>query len=338
MTDVLLRGDCLELMPQIPDNSVSLVLCDLPYGITNCDWDRRIDLAALWEQYKRVVEPCGMIALFAQQPFTTDLINSKREWFKYEWTWPKRKNAGALAVKFRPMSSHESVVVFQKQPAPRASDVPGFAEILRYLCGEYAKAGLNGARLTEITGTSTAARHYFEDSQWMLPTAEHYAKLRAATGAFLRDYGGLRRAYYGGDGLAAHYHPPGVVPYTGTSKRHRGRVCECYGVRQDGQPHKTTGNPPSVLRFASPDVMGVRFHPTQKPVDLLEFLIRTYTNEGDLVLDNCMGSGSTCVAAVNTNRHYIGIEKDDRYYQIACQRVEKAKNADRQMELEEQPC
>ena len=231
----LMQGDCLELMAGIPDGSVDMVLCDLPYGTTRNKWDAVIPFEPLWAHYKRIVKDNGAIVLFSQQPFTSALIVSNMPMFRYEWIWRKSAASGFLNAKKMPLKAHENVCVFYKR----------------------------------------------------LPT----------------------------------YNPQMTEgkPYTATA----GRASENYRKGIGGAVTVNTGfrYPFDVFLFKRDKD---RLHPTQKPVPLLEYLIKTYTNEGETVLDNCMGSGSTGVACVNTGRDFIGIELDPEYFKIAEERIHGA--------------
>lgn len=228
----LLLGDCLELMKSIPDRSVNLILCDLPYGTTRNKWDSVIPFDDLWREYERICY--GAIVLTASQPFTSSLVMSNPRLFKYAWVWEKSLKTNFLNAKKQPLRSHEDVLVF------------------------YAKQ----------------------------PT----------------------------------YNPQGLRPGKISGGN---RLTGSYGAwTPNGTEQENTGYPTSVLKIANPNHGNV--HPTQKPVSLMEYLIRTYTNECDLVLDNCMGSGTTGVACVNTNRRFIGIEKDEKYFEIASNRINEA--------------
>jgi len=234
----LFRGDCLEVMATLPEKSIDLVLCDLPYGTTQNKWDSVIPFEPLWAAYKRICR--GPVVLTASQPFTSALVMGNPKWFQHEWVWEKNKASGHLNCKRRPLRAHEDILVFS-------------AEVPRYF-----------PQMT--TGHEPG----------------HYAVRRTHTS----NYGAQRPTAYGGS---------------------------------------TTRYPRSVLKFPivnndDPE----RKHPTQKPVPLMEYLIRTYTNEGDTVLDNCMGSGTTGVACIRTNRRFIGIEKDAHIFAIAKQRIERA--------------
>jgi len=237
----LFLGDCLEVMKQIEDNSIDLILCDLPYGTTACKWDSLIDFESLWEQYERVTKQNSAIVLTASQPFTTKLIMSKIEWFRYEWIWEKTQATGHLDAKKRPMKAHENVCVFyKKQPIYNYQKTFGHAR--------------------------------------KVSTAKHKRNTKT-------------------------------------------NQTEIYGKYDNFTDYDTTERyPRSVLTFAS-DKQKCALHPTQKPVALFEYFIKTYSNEGDLILDNCMGSGTTAIACINNNRNWIGIEKEEKYFDIANERI-----------------
>lgn len=224
----LMQGDCLELMNQIPDGSVDMVLCDLPYGTTQNKWDSVIPFEALWAEYRRIRKPSAAIILTAAQPFTSALIMSNVEEFKYSWIWRKSKPTGHLNAKKQPMRNTEDVTVFYRHQCLYSPQ---------------------GVRDTDVM----------------------------------------------------------------VSRTNRGNYGECSKTTRQ----TVTGYPTTLLEFATENGT----HPTQKPVALMEYLIRTYTNEGDTVLDNTMGSGTTGVACANTGRKFIGIEMDAGYFEIAQKRI-----------------
>ncbi len=232
----LMHGDCLELMKDIPDGSVDMILCDLPYGTTACKWDSIIPFKPLWEQYKRLIKDEGAICLFGSEPFSTELRHSNLKMFKYDWIWEKEQGANFMLCKYQPYKVHEIISVFRKK---KHLYTPQMTKGNPYISGK----GTSG----EITNNVTKVQ-----------------------------------------------------------------------TQNNG-----TRYPRSIQRFNTEKSKG-SFHPTQKPVALLEYLIKTYTNECDIVLDNCMGSGSTGVACVNTDRRFIGIELDDKYFEIAKQRIDAA--------------
>jgi site-specific DNA-methyltransferase (adenine-specific) len=229
----VLHGDCLELMKDIPDKSIDMILCDLPYGTTACKWDTVIPFEPLWEQYKRIIKDNGAIVLTASQPFTM---------FKYEWVWNKITGRGHLVAKHRPMAQHENVVVFGKGKTKYNPQM--------VLMDNPQKGKSMESSRTSIMGGKT--------------TKESEAIIRT------------------------HKYPKTII---------------------------TQG------------VDGKYAHPTQKPVALFEYLIKTYTNEGDLVLDNCAGSGTTGVACKNLNRNFILIEKEQEYIDIINKRLSLIPNA-----------
>ena len=234
----LIQGDCLEKMNGIPDANVDLILCDLPYGTTACKWDSVIPFEPLWSHYKRIIKKNGAIVLTASQPFTTKLISSNIEHFKYCWVWDKVRGVGFQIAKFRPMMRTEDVVVFGN--------------------GKGALATYN-AQMVERDKIKKSKCYSSSDSN---PLAHNDGQEREYT----------------------HKYPTNIIEVSNASQK--GKV-----------------------------------HPTQKPVALMEYLIRTYTNEGETVLDNCMGSGTTGVACKNLNRGFIGIELDPRFFKIAEKRI-----------------
>lgn len=238
----LMKGDCLERMKEIPSGSVDMVLTDPPYGTTQCKWDSIIPLWPMWEQLKRIIKPSGAIVMTAAQPFTSALVMSNADQFKYQWVWEKNLKTGNLNAKRMPMCGHEDVVVF-------CAKTPTYNPQKRKRTTE-AKSGNKRNSKTEVYGRQ---REFYVDNQ--------------------SDF---------------------ISPDTML----KGIQCV----------HSSSG----------------RVHPNQKPVELMEYLIKTYTNAGETVLDFTMGSGSTGVAAINLDRRFIGIELDDNYFSIALDRIGKA--------------
>ena len=225
MTIKLMQGDCLELMKDIPDKSIDMILCDLPYGTTSKNkWDSRIPFDGLWKAYNRIIKDNGAILLFGQPPFSSELIVSNKKMFRYEWIWQKTLPQGFLNSNKMPLRATENVSVFYKK-------LPMYNPQMKD--GKPYDKGICKANRTMNYG----------------------------------DFG------------------------------------ETIGKNETGRRFPT-----NVLAFSNGNHKNI-LHPTQKPVALLSYFIKTYTNEGDTVLDNCMGSGSTGVACVNTNRNFIGIEK-----------------------------
>ena len=216
----LYNGDCLKLMKEIPDGLVDMILCDPPFGVTQCCWDSIIPFESMWKEYNRIIKNNGAIILFAQMPFTAELIHSNIKNFKYMWVWYKHYCRGFLNAKKQPLRTTENICVFYKKQCTYNPE--------------------------------------------------------------------MRK---------------GQLQQKGNSTKQRG----CYGKYE---PTKTVNDeyyPTDILNFTGVPNNELQ-HPTQKPVALLEYLIKTYTNQNEIVLDNCMGSGSTGVAAMNTDRRFIGIE------------------------------
>jgi len=239
----LYRGDCLEIMQTIPDKSIDMILCDLPYGTTNCKWDCIINLNTMWAEYERIIKDNGAIVLFAQTPFDKVLGSSNLKLLKYEWIWEKTTATGFLNSKKMPLKSHENILVFYKKLPlynPQKSQGHKPVNSFKKSIDIQNKCKIYNVTKTEIIGTNNTDRF-----------------------------------------------------------------------------------PLSILKFKT-DKQKSSLHPTQKPVALLEYLIKTYTLENETILDNCMGSGSTGVACINTNRNFIGIEKEENYFHIAQKRINEA--------------
>lgn len=241
----LLRGDCLELMKNIPDKSIDMILCDLPYGTTACKWDIVIPFEPLWEQYNRIIKDEGAIVLFGCEPFSSYLRLSNIKGFKYDLVWKKSKSGSAFTAKYRPVNKHEMISVFSK-----------------------------GGKKTKYNPQMTKG--------------EPYKRTHKISEADINNH------------------------QIGFNRKEVVSVNEGYRY------------PITILDFPQKWRRQDQIHPTQKPVELLEWLIKTYTDENELVLDNCMGSGSTGVACLNTNRNFIGIELNEKYFNIAEERIKNS--------------
>ena len=318
----LRHGNCLELMKDIPDGSVDLILCDLPYGTTDCRWDEVIPFKPLWKQYRRIVRKGGVIALFSAQPFTTKLIASNLQEYKYSWYWLKNVATGFQFAKYQPRRRVEEINIF----ICNQDDTTGeFEKVRGYLIHEKEKTGLSRKEFKQLLGSDMASHYFTNGSQFSLPNEDAYTKLQT-TGFFQKPYEQLRDLYASEKPtrIKATYNPQGLrlLEKPKLEKKYKSNGDSIVPQRLNKDHWKTaTGYPDNVLEYKHETI---RFHPTQKPVALLEYLVKTYTHEGETVLDNCMGSGSTGVACVNTGRKFIGIEMDDKHFETASSRINAA--------------
>ena len=321
----LFNGDCLDVMKDIPNNSIDLILCDPSYGTTDCKWDTIIPLDLMWAEYKRIIKPCGVIALFSAQPFTARLVASNFNMYKYSWYWKKRNSTGFANAKIQPMRRIEEICVFYNNASPYY-DAPNTRA---YLKDERAKTGLKAKDVKALLGSNMASHYFTNGIQFTIPSEKDYAKLQT-TGCFSMPYEELRALYKAECEAEAASKPSVTYNPQGLRKVENGAVKVRKNNHEDSTVNSTldgaykiefTGYPNNVLKFDY-DRGVERLHPTQKPVGLLEYLINTHSNEGETVLDNCMGSGSTGVAAYNTGRRFIGIEKSKHYFECARKRME----------------
>jgi site-specific DNA-methyltransferase (adenine-specific) len=239
----LYKGDCLEVMKNIPDGSVDAIICDPPYGTTACKWDSVIPFEPMWEQLNRIIKPNGAIVLFGSEPFSSALRMSNIKNYKYDWIWEKNVPTGTMLAKRQPMRKYESISVFYDKQC--------------YYNRQMIKRSELEFKKTYRKNNSTK-------------------------------------------GVSDHY--------------------ESNKIRQS-EERQWYKPPVNILRYSTDKKRNGKGHPTQKPILLMEYLIKTYTNENETVLDFTMGSGSTGVACVNTKRQFIGIEQDDKYFEIAEQRI-----------------
>ena len=239
----LIHGDCLEVMKDIPCQSIDMILCDLPYGTTKCKWDKTIPFDTLWEQYERIIKDNGVIVLFGDGLFTATLMLSNDKLWRYNLIWDRCKGKDILNSNRKPLKSHEDICVFYKK-------LPTYNKQYWYST-PYKRKRTKNEELVNHKSGSQYGKHILVDSG-----------------------------------------------------------------SEDGRR-----NPLTVLNFPY-SANKKQIHPTQKPVELCEWLIKTYTNENETVLDNCMGSGTTGVACKNLNRKFIGIELDEKYFNIAKERIE----------------
>lgn len=311
------QGDCLVESQNVADGSVDLILTDLPYGTTACAWDEIIPIDAMWKMFYRVLRPNGFIVLTASQPFTSKLVSSNMNNFSHQWVWEKiGSNGNPLLANVMPLKNFEDVLVFGKKGYDEDLNHP-----LRYYTVKLREyTNYSRTRFRQIFG-HWKFQHFMElQQQYTLCTEDvyneltEYFELRSMDG-FL-EYSELVKTDYD---LPKRVYNPQMVegkPYSITS----GKMGDAYGGELGGFTTISDGNryPKSILRFG---YCKEKLHPTQKPVELMEYLIKTYTNEEMTVFDATMGSGTTGVACKKSNRHFIGIEKDEKYFEIAVSRV-----------------
>jgi site-specific DNA-methyltransferase (adenine-specific) len=321
MTYTLLHGDCLERMRLIENNSVDLVLCDLPYGITSAPWDIPIDLNKLWEQYHRIVKKNGTVILFSAPPFNADLITSNKAEFSHSLYWVKNAPTGFLNSKNQPVKNVEEIIVFRINNANRHNK-GRYNAVRDYFYNELRRSGLTRAYIDKLLNNFMSSHYFTHGEQFALPTEDNYKKLQT-TGYWLKPYSEVKALYDSERVVNSYtYNPQGLKPLDKPKYRDMKKPSDIYrGLF--AKPHtQTVGNyPRQTLEF---NCATNKLHPTEKPVALLEYLINTYSNAGEIVLDNTMGSGSTGIACMNTNREFIGIEKDEKFFEIADIRIQEA--------------
>jgi site-specific DNA-methyltransferase (adenine-specific) len=243
MRSVLVHADCFDVFPYIADESVQLILCDLPYNVTGLKWDCLLNMQELWKHYERIIKPNGAIVLTAMQPFTTELIISNKKMFKYTWVWNKVKPGNFLTAKLKPMQNHEDIVIFSK--------------------ANTANCNKNNMLYIPQLEKREKVRKYKKEAD-----SDIYARKNTTSIEYTTDF----------------KYPKSILEISNANQKNK-------------------------------------LHPTQKPLELMKYLIKTYSNEDDVVMDNCMGSNTTGLACKELNRQYIGIEKDKYYYDISVSRV-----------------
>ena len=323
-TNQIYHGDCLDLLPSIPDKSVDMILCDLPYGTTACSWDSIIDMGKLWQEYERVIKDNGSIVLTAQGVFCAELICYRKTWFNHDYVWIKNQHSNFALVGIQPLRVFENVLVFRP---PRKDDIErAFNKELRAYFKQLNEfIGLNRTQIEKIIGHTGYYHSYgVNGSQFALCTKETYDQLIQC---FKIDQ---MEGFLNFETLHAMKEKQIHLPYTfnfdDRVKRqyeYKGRSRFSYGVFSTVDVKKKNikteyeNYPRNTLYFDCERGQ----HPTQKPVALFEYLIRTYSNEGEVILDNCSGSGTTAIACLNSNRQFICMEKDETYYKRSLERI-----------------
>lgn len=317
----IIQGDCLDEMAKLPDGCIDAVICDPPYGTTACKWDTCIPFEPMWKQLKRITKKNGAIVLFGSQPFTSALVMSNPKMFRYSWIWEKEQGVNFLSAKKNPMRVHEDISVFYLDEAEVKGRSEKFVELREYFNKELEKSGLSFKEIKSILGNDMGGHYFTNGVQWTLPTLQNYEKLQK-TGFFQRAYIELKNEYdLISEECKITYNPvmEKGKPYVsglGNSGSVTGNVVKKQ-TKNNGSRY-----PRSVLKINRETGL----HPTQKPVALIEYLIKTYTNEGEIVLDFTAGSGTTGVACKKLNRNFILIEKDPEYVKICEDRIKATSN------------
>ena len=324
--------DCLVGMQRMADQSVDMILCDLPYQMTGLAWDVMIPFDELWSHYERLIKVGGNIVLTGSQPFTTLLGASNLKKLRYGLVWEKHNGTNFLQVKHQPFKVHEDILVFYDDKQTIIGSCQELAPVRRYLLDERRQSGLKMREFDVLLGNTMAKNYFTESASFMFPSRQQYERLQM-TGYFQKNYSALE------------VHLP-VVKRTFNPQMTRGMSYKpkrdirpvgqlAFGFDEENVGHLAFDTeshqrweqryPKSVIKVKQETGL----HPTQKPVALFEWLIQSYSNPGELILDNCMGSGTTAIAALNTGRSFIGFEKDKVYYELATKRIQ-----DRMREME----
>lgn len=339
----LILGDCLEEMKKMPDKSVDLILCDLPYGTTACKWDIIIPFKPMWEECYRILRPNGFIVLTASQPFTTKLIYGNIDNFSHQWIWQKDQGSNPLLANIMPMKNFEDVIVFSNEYKPYDYELKNplrkyFYDILVFLGKTYKQIEKElGHRKAEHTFYVIPKKHLidkigqkidhtlrFGSTQFGLCTKKTYNELLDAYNLkqekFILSYCELEKINKEFEKTLPDY-PRVYNPQKIKGKKYKSGdgFLQHTGTFKDGGIISEERYPTSIIKFSTDKSKSL--HPTQKPVALMEYLIKTYTNEGDTVLDFAMGSGTTGVACKELGRDFIGIEINKEYYDIAVNRI-----------------
>jgi DNA modification methylase len=322
-TNCVYHGDCLDLLPSIPSKSVDMILCDLPYGTTACTWDSIIPLDRLWREYERVIKDNGNIVLTAQGMFGAKLMTFRETWFNHDYVWIKNQHSNFALVGIQPLRIFENVLVFRP---PRKDDIDrAFNKELRaYFKQVNEFIGLNRSQIEQIIGNKGYHHSYgVTGCQFELCTQKTYEQLIEC---FKIDQ---MQGYLNFETLQSMKEE--LIPFTFNFDD---RIKSTKQIKNDAfRSTDTLGNcakdykghiskeyenyPRNTLYFDCERGQ----HPTQKPVALFEYLIRTYSNERELVLDNCSGSGTTAIACLNSNRRFICMERDETYYKRSLERI-----------------
>jgi hypothetical protein len=319
------HGDCLVESQNIENYSVDLILTDLPYGTTACSWDEIIPFEPMWKEFYRVLRPNGFIVLTASQPFTSKLVSSNINNFSHNWVWNKIRGVGHLLAKKRPMMASEDILVFTNE---HSHDFTFRSPLRKYAIRLFEYIGKTKKQIFEDMGNQSVC-HFMRtgSTQFNMCTEKCYNDLIRLYGIDkMNGFEQFEKLVKDNEDYLNSF-PRVYNPQM--RSRDKARVSKmkatentCYGNLEDYQGELLEESYPiNIIEFDKSGHSNMLLHPTQKPLELMEYLIKTYTNEGMVVFDATMGSGTTGLAAVKNGRKFIGIEKDEKYFEIAVSRV-----------------
>ena len=308
MRSVLVHADCFDVFPYIADKSVDMICCDLPYGTTACAWDVIIPFDKLWNEYKRIIKDKGVIVLFGSEPFSSLLRTSNLNWYKYDWIWEKNNAGNFQLVNYQPLKIHETISVFYNE-TPNMEFANIMVENMKRL--NLKQIDVSKLELSRTGGMTGWVTNKMNGSQ--LPTEQQWSKICGLFGIenqYDKILSTVKKITYNlelddTELILSNKGKAGTLGHLSSESK------------RDNYIQTKTGYPKSILKYDRENGL----HPTQKPLELMKYLIKTYSNEDDVVMDNCMGSNTTGLACKELNRQYIGIEKDKNYYDVSVSRV-----------------
>ena len=308
MRSVLVHADCFDVFPYIADKSVDMICCDLPYGTTACAWDIIIPFDKLWNEYKRIIKDKGVIVLFGSEPFSSLLRTSNLNWYKYDWIWEKNNAGNFQLVNYQPLKIHETISVFYNE-TPNMEFANIMVENMKRL--NLKQIDVSKLELSRTGGMTGWVTNKMNGSQ--LPTEQQWSKICDLFGIenqYDKILSTVKKITYNlelddTELILSNKGKAGTLGHLSSESK------------RDNYIQTKTGYPKSILKYDRENGL----HPTQKPLELIKYLIKTYSNEYDVVMDNCMGGNTTGLACKELNRQYIGIEKEKAYYDIAVKRL-----------------
>ena len=305
----LFNSDCFDILPEILDKSVNLFLLDLPYNQTACNWDKDIiDLEKMWKEIKRIMKPNAIIIFFTTAKFGYRLIHSNAKWFRYDLIWKKSRKVGFLSANKMPLRQHENIYIFRDEPGtynPQKTKGKPYNKTNTGNNNKDSCAYGKVDRSSHLEGEGNRAINKGERHPTSIIEHENIYIFKEEQGIYNPQKTPREKDYKHSGKRSSNEHYGGEIK------------CKKEYKKEDGMyPVSIIEN--TILEYKNPHKT---IHRTQKPVELCEWLIKTYSNENDLVCDFCMGSGTVGVACKNTKRQFIGIEKDEKIFELAYNRI-----------------